>query len=309
MKTVDDIFEQIQGTGLYHKRLLYYLLTPIFFVTPFVFLNQIFVLHIPDHWCDPPSGLTPAELNLNLEEWKDLMLPKVLGPDYQMRWSQCHMYNVQNQTLESILRDKNLTGMPQISCEEVNGYQYDKSEMIATAVSDNDWVCSRQNYATNLYTIGVAGLIVGSGLLSALADFKGRKYSFFISTLLVIICSIAPIWFSHSYLWYCIFKALSFACMMPLFQSPMNITTEISTSKMRGYVIGIACISWSLGNCALPLLAWLVNWWTTLRILCVAPLCFIFFYYEMLPESPRWLISKGRTDEALVIIKRIAKIN
>ena len=29
----------------------------------------------------------------------------------------------------------------------------------------------------------------------------------------------------------------------------------------------------------------------------------------MIPESPRWLISKGRKDDAVKIIKRTAKVN
>jgi hypothetical protein len=54
-------------------------------------------------------------------------------------------------------------------------------------------------------------------------------------------------------------QILSFATMLPLFQSPMNITTELSTIKERGKVIGWSCVAWSFGNCALPFLAWGLN--------------------------------------------------
>ena len=39
----DDLLAEINGTGWYQKRLVYFLLGPLFFVVPFTFLHQIFV--------------------------------------------------------------------------------------------------------------------------------------------------------------------------------------------------------------------------------------------------------------------------
>ena len=43
----DDLLDDIEGTGWYQKRLVYFLIGPLFFLMPFAFLNQIFVLTIP----------------------------------------------------------------------------------------------------------------------------------------------------------------------------------------------------------------------------------------------------------------------
>ena len=50
------------------------------------------------------------------------------------------------------------------------------------------------------------------------------------------------------------------------------------------------------------------NWRHLQLIISVPPIIFLVAYY-FLPESPRWLISKGRLDEAKVILEKAAKTN
>ena len=97
--------------------------------------------------------------------------------------------------------------------------------------------------------------------------------------------------------------------MMPLFQSPLGITTEISSVNYRGLVIGLACIAWSVGMILMPLLAYLVNRWKILRVVSVVPLAFVFFCWTILPESPRWLLTKKKVSEAKEILEKVAKVN
>ncbi len=104
-------------------------------------------------------------------------------------------------------------------------------------------------------------------------------------------------------------QILAFACMLPLFQSPLAITTEIATLPKRGLVIGWACIAWSVGVCALPLVAWLINQWKALQLVCTIPLLFVFACWKIIPESPRWMVTKGQTAGAREIMEKIATAN
>ena len=85
MAGFDDLLAEIEGDGWDQKRLIYFLLGPVFFLMPFAFLNQIFVLSIPDHWCTPPEQFSPEALGINLTQWKAIFLPQELGPDYSVR--------------------------------------------------------------------------------------------------------------------------------------------------------------------------------------------------------------------------------
>ena len=150
-----------------------------------------------------------------------------------------------------------ITGITKVArfykkCSDCNLFIF--SEFVDTAVSDNNWVCELQTRATDLFTLGCVGLILGTAFFSWFADAKGRRLAFFMSTLAMMVFQMAQIGVSHSYGAFLAMKILAMACMLPLFQTPMSITTEISSIEGRAFVIGLACVTWSLGYCALPLI-------------------------------------------------------
>jgi len=318
--------KEVEGTGWYIKRLLWFLLVPVFFLMPFQFLHQLFVLAIPTHNCKPPANLSPESILaeceamnnqgginqectlMNRTEWKSTFLPLALAPDYVMRPSQCEMYNVTSETLSGFLAGE-ITINETVSCREVNGFEYDTSEFINTVPSEQDWVCDKGARATDLYTIGTAGLIVGTAFFSWFADWRGRRPAFFVSTLIVIIFQLAKIGLADKYTAYLIVKIIAFGAMLPLFQSPLNITTEMCDIKQRGFVIGVACVAWAVGNMLLPLIGWAIARWVWITVASVVPMVFVFFTYNILPESPRWLITTGRLVEAEATIRKIAEVN
>lgn len=308
MKEFDDLMQEIKGTGWYINRLLWFLLVPVFFLMPFQFLHQLFVLSIPAHYCTPPEGLEPETLGMNLTTWKETFLPLELAPDYQMRPSQCNMYAVTPDTVDAFLEGTTNT-TEVVSCRNVSGFTYDQSEFVDTVITEEDWVCDIGQRATDLFTVGTAGLIVGTFIFSAFADWKGRKPAFFVSTALVIIFQMAKLGLADDYNGFVAVKFIAFLSMLPLFQSPLNITTEMCNIDQRGFVIGVACIAWALGNMVLPLFGYLIPRWKWITVVSVVPMAFVFFTYKILPESPRWLITSGRLTEAEKVIRDIAKVN
>ncbi|EDL09233.1 mCG126207, isoform CRA_a [Mus musculus] len=56
-------------------------------------------------------------------------------------------------------------------------------------------------------------------------------------------------------------------------------------------------------------LAYGVRNWRLLQITGTAPVLLLFFYFWVLPESPRWLLSQGRTEEAKQLVQKAALVN
>ena len=66
-----------------------------------------------------------------------------------------------------------------------------------------------------------------------------------------------------------------------------------------------------LGLCALPLIGWLASGnWFIISLITGPPTILVFLGWRLLPESPRWLLSRpGRIHEAEAIFERMAKVN
>ena len=66
-----------------------------------------------------------------------------------------------------------------------------------------------------------------------------------------------------------------------------------------------------LGLCALPLVGWLASGnWFIISLITGPPTILVIFGWKLLPESPRWLLSRpNRISEAETIFKRMAEVN
>lgn len=79
----------------------------------------------------------------------------------------------------------------------------------------------------------------------------------------------------------------------------------------KGRVLGNTLINvvFVFGLMSLSGLSWILQDWRTLLRIIYAPACLIFSYLWILNESVRWLLSKGRNDEAIAILEKAAKMN
>lgn len=66
---------------------------------------------------------------------------------------------------------------------------------------------------------------------------------------------------------------------------------------------------WVLGLGGLPLIAYLLKDWYWIGIMTSFPGFLLLFYWNLLPESPRLLLSQGKIDEAVYYLYKIAIIN
>lgn len=156
------------------------------------------------------------------------------------------------------------------------------------------------------------GCFAGSLLLVTLADsWLGRKNMLLLSCLVVSLGA-ALTAFSPN-VW--IYSGLRFICGIGRANIPSSalvLATEVVEKRWRDWVGIIAYLCFSLGFMSLPAMAYISRGspWRNLYLwTSVLFLCYTISVYFLVRESPRWLLVRGRRDEAIEAIKRITNSN
>ncbi|PAA91413.1 hypothetical protein BOX15_Mlig002319g1 [Macrostomum lignano] len=99
---------------------------------------------------------------------------------------------------------------------------------------------------------------------------------------------------------------------MGAFTVSFVIGTEIVGPEARFHTGMAIEYFWTLGSCAVAGLAYLIHDWRHLQLVLSAPVLLVLVASlppAVVPESPRWLLHKGRVNEARDVIRRMARLN
>jgi OCT family organic cation transporter-like MFS transporter 4/5 len=114
--------------------------------------------------------------------------------------------------------------------------------------------------------------------------------------------------FSTSYEMFVTFAFLNAVGVSGIFPLAFVLGLEMVGKHKRG-VAGIVCnYFYAIGVAVLGVTAWIFPNWFVLQLLISIPPMIIFVYYWFVPESVRWLLHKGKNEEAVKIIRKAAKV-
>lgn len=154
------------------------------------------------------------------------------------------------------------------------------------------------------------GIFFGGFLGGALTDRLGRKKLYFIGPILFTLCSVLQFWVNSSVTLFTLRFLIGMAVGIE-YPVATSFLVEFLPKKYRGPRLATLTILWFAGAAvaymigeAILHLAGADAWRLILASTAVFG-AFLFFIRLGTPESPRWLISKGRNAEAKKIIQRI----
>jgi putative MFS transporter len=158
-----------------------------------------------------------------------------------------------------------------------------------------------------LIATGFMGQIVGAFIFGWLADRIGRvramQYSIMIYAVMALACAFS---WSYTSLLVCrIVQGVGIGGEVPIAASYIN---ELTKAHKRGKFVLLYEMVFSIGVLMAGFIgAWLVPsfGWQSIFLIGAAPALVALFMRRSLPESPRWLASKGRFAEADKVVSEI----
>lgn len=82
---------------------------------------------------------------------------------------------------------------------------------------------------------------------------------------------------------------------------------ELVGPKDRTIVTILINIAYSLSLVSLSIIVWAIRDWRWLALTTTLPFFMLFIHWWILPESPRWLLSQGKLEEAEKILLKMAR--
>uniref|UniRef100_A0A8D8S4C5 Organic cation transporter protein n=1 Tax=Cacopsylla melanoneura TaxID=428564 RepID=A0A8D8S4C5_9HEMI len=294
----DDVLPHLGEFGRYQK-MLFLAMIPFAFSVSFVYFAQIFIAVIPEHyWCR-----VPELAHLDPEQRRILSIPHKGGS-----FDSCIMYAVNYSALIATGVTQADPTWPTSECQY--GWEYDFTDVPYSSIAtEHNWVCQQDTLPTLATAIFFCGAIVGGLLFGWMADHFGRIPALIGTNLTGFIAGVATAFATN--FWQ--FAACRFFVGLAFdncFTMMYILVLEYVGPTWRTFVANMSiALFFSVSATLLPWIAYYTANWQYLCILTSLPLLVAVFVPWIVPESARWLVSQGRVDEAVVIMKKFEKIN
>lgn len=293
----DDLFKYIGDFGRYQKRIYFLLCLPAI-VCGFHKLAGVFLMPKPDYRCKLPFEAHNASYTLSNE------ILKMSYPidSFTGKWATCQY--LQANYSEDYLQ----SGQPANTSVYCSEFIYDDSKYKSSTVNEWDMVCGKAWLRATSDALFMVGVLLGSIVFGQMSDNLGRKPVFFASLVIQVIFGITA-GIAPEYVSYTISRLIVGATTSGVFLVAYVIAMEMVGPSYRLFA-GVACMMFfSFGYVLTAGFAYLFPDWRDLQIAITLPGLLFMCYYWFVPESARWLLSKNRKDEAIVIIQAAAKEN
>ncbi|XP_029439102.1 solute carrier family 22 member 5-like isoform X2 [Rhinatrema bivittatum] len=304
MRDYDEVTAFLGRWGPF-QRLVFFLLSASIVPNGFTGLSAVFLAASPEHRC-----AVPAAANLSAW-WRNASIPRELVQGVEVA-SKCRRYRL------DLLRDFSARGLRpglDVNLSEVgtekclDGWTFSTDVYLSTIVSEWSLVCENDwkgPLASSLFFVGV---LIGSFVSGQLSDRFGRKKVLFATMAVQTGFSIVQVFCTS---WEA-FAALFFIVgigQISNYVAAFILGTEILDKSIRIIfaTLGV-CIFYAFGYMLLPFCAYFIRSWRILLLTLALPGLLCIPLWWVIPESPRWLITQGRTEEAEFILRKAAKQN
>ncbi|XP_072182317.1 organic cation transporter protein-like [Diadema setosum] len=304
----DDILAHLGEFGRY-QRWVYAVMCLVNIPSGMQQMAQVFLAGGSDHWCKVGSWENEDCVQWGLADDQCLEAKRNASApmDGNEEDSQCYKYTIVDGLPFSPSLDPTTYNNTNVT-ECNDGWVYDRSQYHSTIVQEYDLVCDQSSLPNLAQSLFFVGVLVGSVLFGTISDVIGRRLVIYISMALQGCLGIA-IAFSPNYATFTTLRVFMGAANTGVFLIAFVVGAELVGPSKRPVAGIVTGMFFSIGYMLLALIAFFVRDWWLLQIIISVPSFLLLLTFPFVPESVRWLISRGRTEEATAVIVKAGKVN
>ncbi|CAI6362935.1 unnamed protein product [Macrosiphum euphorbiae] len=258
--------------------------------------SYVFLVDKPSYWCDIPD--------LKSAGWSDQMIINVSTPHQKYsskKLEECTYYNQNYSIFAKNGYNWSMNNLDTADSKPCQYYSYSTRESVVT-----EWnlVCDNVSMKSNVHATMAFGKFVGGLLFGSISDVYGRKFAFNLAAFIYMVSgpSAALI---DSYVLFLIARFLIGVAGSGIYESSYTILTELTSGKTRTLLCLLMNMSYPIGYILLSIIAYYVRPWRMLLLVLSLPMFGLLIQCWFLPESPKWLMSQGRTKQAWVEMAKL----
>lgn len=154
----------------------------------------------------------------------------------------------------------------------------------------------------------LAGLFAGGLLFGYLTDLIGRKVMYTLDLIVLCVGSILQV-FITTPLELVILRFIIGIAVGADYPIATSLLAEFAPAKQRGWMLGSLMVWWYVGATVADIVGYLFidmpGGWQWMLGVAALPAVLLVIGRWGTPESPRWLLSKNRVDEARAVVKQV----
>lgn len=308
--TVERIFDEL-GHFKRFQACLYFAATFQAIACGIHYLASVFLVETPNFVSTVPNitdilygNLTASSLADILPEFKGkgpLVVRTAEGEQWELSRCRCALRINPNDFTYDFDGNKTV--------KACNGnFVYDHSEVYRSIVTDWDLVCEKEWLAKLCQPTFMLGVLIGALVFGDIADRVGRVRILMITSICQFGLGVA-VAFSGNYYFFVVLRFLLAMVSSGYLVVVFVYVTEFTGIKVRTWTSMHVHAAFAVGIMVVALTGYLVRTWWIYQIVlstCTSP--FLFFCWKF-PETPFYLIAKGRYKDAQTLLDSIARVN
>ncbi|XP_044757471.1 solute carrier family 22 member 21-like isoform X2 [Coccinella septempunctata] len=294
---LDDILLQMGGIGK-QQVIILFCLASIIVLHSATHIAYVFTSMDSDHRCLIPECEDEITANSDL-------LRHLLPFNHHNKPVKCLMYSkvMDNATFgncSSSAFNESLT----VQCSTF--HFYDEDFYLAR---EFDLLCDDKKWALSLVgTTNTVGMFLGLTITGFISDKFGRKRLLLIG---MSACGIVGLvkTLSPSFRWFLLFELTEAIFSAGTCGCVFIMGVELVVPQKRALVGTILNTCYTIGEILIAVIAWWCKSWRTMIYLSYGPCSFLILLYWILPESLRWMLSKGKIEQSKKALRSMALLN